>query len=101
MSGYRPVGILGPGVRRTTGTSSGTVSIDMLGGNALYVANAHSGAYGTFTFGVGPQTATIGSGIPIPGHGQLVVSVPPNIDTIATIASTTSVNLYFIPCKVG
>jgi hypothetical protein len=101
MSGYRPVSILGPGVRRTTATSSGTVSIDMMGGNALYVASGHSGAYGTFTFGVGPQTATITSGIPIPGHGQLVVSVPPNIDTIATIASTTGVNLYFIPCKVG
>jgi hypothetical protein len=101
MSGYRPVSILGPGVRRTTGTSSGTVNIDMLGGNALYVASGHSTAYGTFTFGVGPQTATIGSGIPIPGHGQLVVSVPPGTDTIATIASMTSVNLYFIPCKVG
>jgi len=89
MSG-RSFGIMGHGLSisvSATASSVGSTSLVMTGGNALHIANTSATLYVSVRWGVGAQTAVLGTDLTIPPMGWVVVDVPPTTTAVAAIGS--------------
>lgn len=99
-----PLGVVpGSGVSVSATGTSADESLDCTGCDALHIVNTSATLYVAVRWGVGAQTAVIGTDIAIPPMGQVVVGInAAGVDTVAAVASGAGPTaVRFTPVRRG
>lgn len=85
-------------VAATASSAGGTITMGSM--NALHIANTSATLYVSVRWGVGAQTAVLGSDPTIPPMGQLLIDVPAATTHVAAIGSGAGPTpVVFTPCR--